>query len=315
MLFSVIIPVYNGAEYVNDAVESVFGQTESSWELIIVNDGSADNTDAVLEKYKNNNRVKYIKQKNLGVSAARNRGIAEAKGEYIAFLDADDVWHKDHLEVMRGLIEKYPDAGLYGSFTRTRFVNGKTAETCRFFETHDATVYLEDFFEEYSKDKSAKMFTVITTCVSKKALEKAGGFPVGCRIGEDLEMSLRVAAYFPVVLTSRATATYNKENSQATKNDSFDPDWGFFEGVKELYKDDSIPYAKRENIKKVMQWFTMRRCRHYIINGEKDKARLHFAEIGSGRGLRRDKFITLLLLYMPSAAVRKLFELRWRGKA
>lgn len=274
-MFSVILPVYNGARYVDDAISSVFGQSERDWELIVVNDGSTDNTDEVLKKYRGSIRVKYIKQE--------NRGAAEAKGEYLTFLDADDVWHWNHLSVMRELTEKYPDAGLYGSFTKTKLVNGNVIDSCRFFETHAETVYLEDFFEEYRKDKSAKMFTVITTCISKKAFEKAGGFPEGCRIGEDLELSLRAAAYFPVVLTSRITATYNKENSEATKHNSFDPDWGFFEGVNELYADPVIPEKKKENIKAVMRWFTMRRCRHYIINGEKEKALAHFSEIGGGK--------------------------------
>ena len=111
-MFSVILPVYNGERYIDDAVESALKQRERDWELIIINDGSTDGTGRALEKYKSLPQIKIIAQKNLGVSAARNRGIAASSGDYIAFLDADDVWSEDHLEVMRDMIEKYPDGGL-----------------------------------------------------------------------------------------------------------------------------------------------------------------------------------------------------------
>ena len=314
-MFSVILPVYNGEKYIDNAIESVLKQRESDWELIIINDGSTDNTGAKLEKYKDRPKFKIMTQKNLGVSAERNRGVAESSGDHIAFLDADDVWHKDHLEVMRDMIEKYPDAGLYGSFTRTELVNGDIIEECNFFKDREETVRLDNFFEEYYKDSSAKMFTVITSCVSKKAFDKVGGFRVGCKIGEDLELFLKIAAYFPVILTSRATATYRRSNSSATKNISFDPDWGFFDGVAELYADKDVPEYRKESLKKLMRWFTMRRCRHYIIDGHRKKAFKYFREIGSDPKLRMDKLITFVLMCMPTALVRKIFEIRWRGQA
>ncbi len=309
------MPVYNGAKFLDNAIASVLNQREKDWELIIVNDGSVDNTGKVLEKYKDHPKIRIMTQSNLGVSAARNNGITASTGSYIAFLDADDVWHENHLEVMRDLTERYPDAGLYGSFTRTMLVNGRTISECSFFKDRSETVYLDNFFEEYYKNKSVKMFTVITTCISRTAFDKTGGFTVGCRIGEDLELSLRIAAYFPVVLTSRITATYIKGNSTATKANSFDPDWSFFDSVSELYEDKDIPESKKENIKKVMEWFTMRRCRHYIIEGRKKEAAKYFREIGSDPKLKKDKLITFLLLHMPSSAVKKIFEIRWRGKA
>lgn len=314
-MFSVILPVYNGEKYIDNAIESVLKQRESDWELIIINDGSTDNTGAKLEKYKARPKFKIMTQKNLGVSAARNRGVAESSGDHIAFLDADDVWHKDHLEVMRDMIEKYPDAGLYGSFTRTELVNGGVIEECNFFKDREETVFLDNFFEEYYNDKSAKMFTVITACVSRKAFDKVGGFTVGCRIGEDLELFLKISAYFPVVLTSRATATYRKGNSNATKNASFDPDWGFFDGAAELYADKDVPKYRKESLKKLMRWFTMRRCRHYIIDGHRIKAFKYFRKIGPDPKLKKDKLITFVLMCMPTALVRKIFKIRWRGQA
>jgi hypothetical protein len=133
--------------------------------------------------------------------------------------------------------------------------------------------------------------------------------------GEDLELSLRVAAYFPVVLSKKITATYQKENSVATKDKSFDPDWKFFDTVEELYADSEIPLPKKENIKKVMGWFTMRRCRHYIIDGQKSKAWKAFKDTPKDSASLKDRMINLVLLMLPAALVRTIFAARWRGKA
>ncbi len=96
-MISVIIPVYNGAKFIKDAIESVLAQTYRDYEIIVVNDGSTDNTEEVLRPYIEKGVVRYFYQENQGVSAARNKGIKEARGEYIAFLDADDVWLPEFL--------------------------------------------------------------------------------------------------------------------------------------------------------------------------------------------------------------------------
>lgn len=314
-MFSVIIPVYNGEKYIDNAIESVLNQTVSDWELIIVNDGSSDNTASVLEKYREYKKICVITQENQGVSVARNNGVNRASGDYITFLDADDIWHYDHLEVMQTLSKEYPDAGLIGTFTKTELVNGDVIEECDFFKDKQDVVYTNDFFELYHKDKSSKMFTMITTCISKEAFYKAGGFPVGCKIGEDLELSLKIAAYYPVVLSKKATATYKKENSSATKNRSFDADWGFFDTVLNIYNDESIPLQKRENLKKVMNWFTLRRCRHYIIEGKRKKAIKAYFATDKRITDKKDLLINTVLLMLPSKVAGKIFEVRWRGKA
>ena len=314
MLFSIILPVYNGAHVVWEAVESVLAQTEPNWELIVIDDGSADNTLEVLQSYAGNEKIHIISQPNCGVSAARNAGAKRATGEYIAFLDADDVWYPDHLAVMRDLIKKYPTAGLYGTFTKTELQNGGELVNCQFLR-QEQDVLLEDFFLVYYNDKSAKLFTIITTCIAAGAFAKAGGFPEGCTIGEDLELSLRVAAYFPVALSGRCTAVYRKQNSTATKEASFDPDWGFFDRVETLYHDTAIPETKRENLRKLMQWFSMRRFRHYLIAGKRKKAwRVYRRTDKRWIGLK-DRFINMGLLLLPAGAVRYIFLCRWKGKA
>lgn len=314
-MFSVIMPVYNGEKFVDNAIKSIFDQTFSKWELIIVNDGSTDGTERVLEKYKNNEKVSIVTQKNCGVSVARNNGVKMAKYDYIAFLDADDVWLPKHLETLNELIGKYPNAGLYASFSKSELVNGGVIEECPFFENKPDDVLIEDFFEEYYKDKSVKIFTVVTTCVTKEAFYKTGGFPVGCAIGEDLELTLKIAAYFPVALTKRATGIYKRENSTATKDKSFDPNWGFFERVEKIYEDEDVPKEKRENLKKVMQWFSMRRYRHYLIEGERKKAVEVYKKTDKRTLSKKDRLINLIIMLLPTKVTKRIFLIRWRGQA
>lgn len=109
---SVIIPAYNYARFLPQAIESVITQTLRDFELIIVDDGSTDDTAAVARKYLSDLRVRYICQENRGLSAARNTGIRQARGEYIALLDADDVWLPLKLEKQLLLFEKAEDVVL-----------------------------------------------------------------------------------------------------------------------------------------------------------------------------------------------------------
>lgn len=103
-MVSVIIPSYNRATTIKKAVDSVLNQTMRDLEVIVVDDGSDDNTSVVIESI-HDTRVRYVKQENLGACVARNTGIAEAKGEYIAFHDSDDIWHPDKLEKQMKVIE------------------------------------------------------------------------------------------------------------------------------------------------------------------------------------------------------------------
>ena len=115
MFFSVIIPLYNKAPYVAKAVRSVLSQTYADYELVIVDDGSGDNSFEVASKaVAGHGNCRMLRQENLGVSMARNNGVEASRGDYLCFLDADDWWEPTFLEEMAKLIETYPDAGIYG---------------------------------------------------------------------------------------------------------------------------------------------------------------------------------------------------------
>ena len=113
-MISVVIPLYNKEKSIAQTLECVLNQTYKDFEVIVVDDGSKDNSAAIVAQF-TDTRIHLIRQENGGVSAARNRGIEEAQGKYVAFLDADDVWLTDHLESLVNLIRQYSQCRAWSS--------------------------------------------------------------------------------------------------------------------------------------------------------------------------------------------------------
>ena len=205
--FSVIMPLYNKAPYVRMAVESVVGQTYADWELIVVDDGSSDDSAAIVESI-GEPRIRLIRQENAGVGAARNRGVKESIASYICFLDADDWWESTFLEEMAGLVERFPDAGIYG--TNYYIVkNGKK---------RIAPIGVDDGFNEgeinycqvYSKTLCMPLWTG-AVCMPRKVFDEQGGFPIGIKLGEDFLLWIRVSLKRPVVFLNKPLSNYNQD--------------------------------------------------------------------------------------------------------
>lgn len=315
-MISVILPVYNGEAFVGQAIQSVLDQTSPRWEMVIVNDGSRDGTQGVLEQFAaRDSRIRILQQENAGVSAARNAAMAAARGEYLAFLDADDLWYPEHLATLEQMIHTYPQAGLFGMAYDIRFPDGHLEDTAGYFEGKPQVLYLEDFLEAYGADKRAKCFALSSTCVRAETARQAGGFRLGCRIGEDLALTLRIAAAAPAVLCAQKTVLYNKAYSTATRVTSFDPDWYFFDEARDLMNDSTLTVARKASLARVMSWFEMRRVRHYLIDGRRREAWVVFCQRDTAPGLAKDWLLTGLLFLMPCQLVRRIFLLRWQKRA
>lgn len=206
--FSIIIPLYNKAPYVSKAVESVIGQTHVDWELTIVDDCSTDGSGDVVAMF-TDSRIRLVRlKKNGGVSAARNRGVAESAAPYICFLDADDWWEPTFLEEMAGLIERHPEAGIYGSGYWI-VKNGKKRL---------APIGIDEGFTEgeinycrvYAKTLCMPL-TSISVCMPKKIFDEMGGFPANIKLGEDFLLWVRVALRHNVVLLNKPLSNYNQD--------------------------------------------------------------------------------------------------------
>ena len=111
-MFSIVIPLYNKENLIEYSIRSILSQTFQDFEIIVVNDGSTDNSVSIAESVMDS-RIRIINQTNAGVSAARNRGIKEARYNLIAFMDADDEWKPDYLDTQYRLIQKYPECSVF----------------------------------------------------------------------------------------------------------------------------------------------------------------------------------------------------------
>jgi len=140
-LVSIITPLYNGERFVAQTIESVLAQTYPHWEMIIINDGSKDNSEAIVQKYTEQNaRIQLVSQPNAGSAAARNNGIRRASGRYIALLDADDLWEPFFLESQLNLMQKTSSLLVYGSHKR---IDDKNQECLTPFYVPEKVTYTD----------------------------------------------------------------------------------------------------------------------------------------------------------------------------
>ncbi|MBO4599977.1 MAG: glycosyltransferase family 2 protein, partial [Bacteroidales bacterium] len=179
-LFSIIMPLYNKAPYVRKAVESVVGQTYGDWELIIVDNGSTDGSGEIVTGIIDS-RIRIVRlEDNIGPGGARNHGVALSDAPYICFLDADDWWEPSFLEEMAGLIERHPDAGIYG--TGYFIVKNEKKRV--------APIGVEGGFSEgeinyckvYAKTLCMPL-TSISVCMPRKVFDEMEGFPTDIKLG------------------------------------------------------------------------------------------------------------------------------------
>ena len=211
MRFSVIIPLYNKAPYVAKAIESVLSQTFADYELIIVDDGSKDDSAAiaahVIEGHAN---CRLVCQENAGVSMARNKGVAVSKGDYLCFLDADDWWDFHFLEEMSKLIDEFPDAGIFGtSYIIVNETKHKTRVSPIGVEAGFEKGYI-NYCQVYAKTLAMPL-TSITVAIPRLVFEEMKGFPKGIKLGEDFLLWIHIAQKYKVAFLNKPLAHYNQD--------------------------------------------------------------------------------------------------------
>lgn len=217
MRFSVIIPLYNKAPYVAKAIGSVLSQTFTDYELVIMDDGSKDDSfEVALRCIEEHPNCHIYRQVNRGVSMARNNAVALSQGEYLCFLDADDWWEPTFLEEMSGLIEEFPEAGIYG--TNYTIVN----ETRH--KTRVASVGVDPGFEKgyinYCQVYAKTMYmplTSITVSIPRTVFEEMQGFPKDIKLGEDFMLWIRIALNHKVAFLNKPLAFYNQDVDGANR--------------------------------------------------------------------------------------------------
>ncbi|MBI4712895.1 MAG: glycosyltransferase [Planctomycetes bacterium] len=197
---SVIIPTYNRAHLISEALESVFSQTYKNYEVIVVNDGSTDNTEEILNPYLE--RIKYIYKDNGGVASAKNTGINNSTAPYIAFLGSDDLWLPNKLETQVQYLEKHPESAMVFSWAEA-FENDARGNRIRKFDLK----YTDDDLS-FRKLLRGNFIPDLTALFRRECLAKVGPFNEELKYGEDHEFWLRLVRHYPLARINSILALY-----------------------------------------------------------------------------------------------------------
>ena len=203
-MVSVVIPLYNKENSITSTLQSVCAQTYTDFEVLVVNDGSTDNGATLAAKYPDT-RIRVINKENGGVCSARNRGIKEAKGEFVALLDGDDQWDKEYLAEQVKMINDFPKAAMWG----INFAELNQGKLIRKLETAlpDAyRGYVENYFE--MKGRVSDLFCSSSVVIRKEVFDKVGMFDERLKYSEDIDMWFRIIANYPVAFYDKYMAWY-----------------------------------------------------------------------------------------------------------
>lgn len=267
--FSIVIPLYNKSHYIENTLKSVLSQTFTDYEIIVVNDGSTDSSATKVMAF-NDSRIQLYNQKNQGASIARNLGIEKAQSDYIAFLDADDLWMDNHLETLNTLIQNYPDVGIFASRYKLVLNNGKNYTPKFKGIPEDFEGIVPDYFESSLTNPISTSSSIV---VPKYIFKKIGYFKPAISSGQDVDMWIRIASKYPVAISNKITASYLHyiENS-LSKTPILDKKLKNFNDYKQ--EEDNRP-----SLKKYLDLYRIEYALQYKIAGENKKSKELFKNI------------------------------------
>jgi len=308
-MFSIVMPAYNAEQFIKRSVESVLEQTYQEFELIIVDDGSIDDTKAIVSAF-NDERILYIYQKNQGVSVARNTGILASRYRYICFLDSDDEWKVNHLKVMHSLIEEYSGCGIYLTGYDIRLRNGAII---RKSEQLLDTIKKSDFMSTDGYGlviRYGYFFNTNTVCCDKKVFEKVGLFATGVKNGEDDDMWLRIFAYFSVAVSKQSTTIYDRAYCGATQQRVDNSDRTFLGRVDMILKSLEVPQSRKESLLIWLEKNKLAQARKLILLSQKRDAWKVLCDIDYSKVNKKKSVITWGCLLVPTRLIRRYVERR-----
>lgn len=258
---SVVTPTYNRARFLPDAIASVLVQTYADLELIILDDGSVDDTREVLEPFLADGRVRYFYQENQGQSHARNHALDHASGDFIAFLDSDDVWSSDKLEKQLVVFEAHPEVDI---------VHGDEA----LIDECGAVTSLKNM-KRYSGRIARYLLadnsvSITTALVKRRCFDEMGGFDTSIGVADDYELWLRFSARYLFYYEPGVVAFYRVMADQISsdKQRRFAANELIIKRFLEQYDDALTPAERRWGLAR----FYCRKARYFASVGERRKA-------------------------------------------
>jgi len=302
-MFSIIIPLYNKEEYIQNAINSILNQRFKQFEIIVVDDGSTDDSyNALLMTGIKKADHTIIQQQNAGVSTARNSGAKLAKYPYLAFLDADDWWHEDYLMEMSELIQANPEAGLYSSsyfkVKNNQFFPAKIGVEDNF------TAGLINYPQVYAKTFWMPVWT--GACIVKlDVFNEFAGFKAQLKLGEDFDLWIRIALKYPVAFVNKTLAYYNQDVMADTRavveEKIYEPHTHFIFNLDYLDQ-----YDNQTDVKKLLDILRVYTLLRYRLNGKYKKEvnrEINKVDFSS------QKFGVYLQYHLPVGLVKLYFKL------
>ena len=213
MHFSVVIPLYNKQNSIVATLQSVLAQTYQNFEIVVVDDGSTDNSAQVVEEFisaypqplPKGKGVRLVRKANGGVCSARNRGIQEAKYDYIALLDGDDLWDEHYLEEQVKLIQDFPEAKMWG-INFAEMSNGQLIRTLPTGLPEGYRGYVENYFQ--MQGRISDLYCSSSVVIKMEVFDKVGYFDERIKYAEDSDMWFRIIATYPVAFYDKYMAFY-----------------------------------------------------------------------------------------------------------
>jgi glycosyltransferase involved in cell wall biosynthesis len=292
-LFSIVIPVFNKEKFVGKTLQSVLDQTFIDYEIIIVNDGSTDTSEAVITAYKDE-RINYFFKENEGVAIARNFGIEKAKAEYICFLDADDYWFPTFLETMNQYLQKLPEQKVFACSIEIETKN--TCFAAQYSIDRKSDFELVNFFD--ASQKECVLWTS-SVAIHQSIFETVGVFDTNIKKGEDTELWIRIGLQFPIVFIWKVLAKYVYDESSASRNLNY-----FFDN----YTFEKYALEEKQN-PKLKQYLDLNRFSAVIkcnISGDWKTSGEIYREID----LNNLNWKKRILLELPPVLLKLLLKLR-----
>lgn len=290
VFFSVVIPLFNKANHIETTIKSILSQTFTDYEIIVINDGSTDNGEALVRGF-NDDRIQVYNQENQGVSVARNLGIEKSKGKLIAFMDADDFWFPDHLQELANLFQDFPNCGIYCSRYKIK-ISKKHFKIPVYNGINESFKgIVPDYF---FSNRPFRITWTSSLAIPKEILQKFGEFTPDVTNGQDLELWTKIGIEYPVALTNKTTAIYNNNipDSLAKR----------YVNSMKLVDFEQFKQFEKENpsLKKFLDLYRIEYGLRYYIFGNKEKASFYLKDVAP----QNISLKIQLLLKIPSVFLR-----------
>ncbi len=277
--FSVVISVFNKEKYIADTLKSVLAQTFTDFEVVILNDGSTDNSEAEILKF-NDPRIRYFSMRNQGASTGRNFTIKQAEAEYIALMDADDFWYPFYLEEQNRIVNEYPNESVFATATEISR-NRKTFKNTYSIQTFEKDAIVVDYFEASQLDS---VLLSISTVLKKDVFENVGWYNPNIKSGEDTDLYVRIGLKYKVVFSPKVCATYIIRKNSLFKSVKKIADKATFEAYEKYEKDHRA-------LKKFLDLNRYSLCIFAKMQGDKDAFEKFYQKIDPDNLSKKQQFL------------------------